>query len=1097
MNSGEYPSEVTVEESLVPAGSAATIHCETITQQYSLDWRKDLQPIMQNERIEKKDTADGFEHSLTIHSVRKNDEGEYGVVIKDSYTAVTKISVIESQEQIATEDFDISLHPTPSLTNEAFAQSCDRVNLQNNFEAYQLCNMEEYFDLQFSMQSFEIPVIVDERRSASVSYLSRELSIQEMEKEIDMHREPSYATSKDLTFMEVTIIECNFVTTNTRFEFTSTSVAHAVAEPIVLTLVAQQSAQIHLSSRYTELRASFINQSIVEQLTATISARPKIVEKLETKLGDCWVKLDVILLSPMQTIATDIVNKICTMIALEMHLPALVFEDCNNTITFNRTSEGEFCDAAIPIKLVTFPEKIRRQFTVNNTWLELIAVYKVPQIFDSTIKIAVARKEMLYLQCKASKANIVDEIFAVWKPIQQQDAAVTFPVTLSATISENYIDSISSLEIMLQSHLDRNMLTSKEIPLIQTEMISVQLTAASIEIFPVIYNFSKSAQDENVEVEIFVKPLIQCETSTRNFIDSVAKVDLEFWSKTERNLFIIADFRAVETNQLSARFSDSVEEYFTISTAFNTQSELDATVATLLIKAPKIVEKTNRLFSDTTVNVISEYQSYVCREFCADTIFLTPRINACMANFRVSTCENLYATASFEIQSQENNVSVTLLMRAPTIVERSSIMFSDDLVQKTVEFQSQIKHSLEIEKEVFIARKDILVENIKSAEFEEKDIIVMIDKRPEKEISEILLLRPVPALTQKFSRSFSDTVVYLNTELYMENFDFHANRNIRIGRTQTLQMHLKASNEENISVLARFYIQDEIEKIMATLPMRAHTIIARDDRKFSDSVVKSATQLWSQICREAFMDVDIYIARKDDIQRQFKASAVEDTYTSIALEEYPEAEELEVTLSELIQADTFKLSRFFSYKTVDFMATLWSQAESNFYASVDVPIKRKNNNQLYLKASSEEYINTSTSFEAQTKTDNTMVVLRTQVPSVVERSSRKFSDTSAELAIEIWSQLCHETFADRSIYLKQKDSIKLDLNTTTFEVQIFLTNFELQSQVENITAILPTRSPTIVEGTNMVFSSNVIKTVFEMFSTVNRDLHASVEAKIA
>lgn len=79
---------------MVPVGSEATIHCETITQQYSLDWRKNLQPIIEDERIEKVDTVDGFEHSLTIHSVRKSDEGEYGVVIKDSYTAVTKITVV-------------------------------------------------------------------------------------------------------------------------------------------------------------------------------------------------------------------------------------------------------------------------------------------------------------------------------------------------------------------------------------------------------------------------------------------------------------------------------------------------------------------------------------------------------------------------------------------------------------------------------------------------------------------------------------------------------------------------------------------------------------------------------------------------------------------------------------------------------------------------------------------------------------------------------------------------------------------------------------------------------------------------------------------
>lgn len=89
--------------------------------------------------------------------------------------------------------------------NEAFAQLHDRISLpqtQASFEAYQLCNMEEYFDLQFSMQSLEVPVVVDEKRSASVSYLSRE-------KDIYIQREPSYETNADLTLMEVTVVACN------------------------------------------------------------------------------------------------------------------------------------------------------------------------------------------------------------------------------------------------------------------------------------------------------------------------------------------------------------------------------------------------------------------------------------------------------------------------------------------------------------------------------------------------------------------------------------------------------------------------------------------------------------------------------------------------------------------------------------------------------------------------------------------------------------------------------------------------------------------------------------------------------------------------
>ncbi|MCP9264541.1 hypothetical protein DINM_022653 [Dirofilaria immitis] len=1014
---GEYRNQVTVEESLVPAGSAATIHCETITQQYSLDWRKNLQPITQNERIEKKDTADGFEHSLTIHSIRKNDEGEYGVVIKDSYTAVTKITVIESQEQIATEDFDISLHPTPSLTNEAFAQLFDHVNLQHTFETYQLCAMEEYFDLRFSMQSFEIPVVVNERRSASVSYLSRELSIQAMEKEIHIRREPSFESSKDLTFVEVTTIECNLLTTHVRFEFTPISVAHAVAESMILTLIEQQSAQINLNSQCNELSISFVNQSVMEQLTIIVIVRSKIVEKLETKLDNRWIKLDVILFSPMKRMETSTKNKIPKMITLEMHFPALTFEHCDKTIIFDRVSEREYHDATMPTKLIIFPEKIRRQFAINIIWLELIVIYRVPQVSNSVIKIAIAQKEMLHLQCKASKAVIVDEIFTVCGPIQQQNATVIFSTRSSVAMSKNYMDSFSSLKIMLRSHFDRDQHTSKKILLIKTETTNVQLTVAAIEVFPVIHNFSMPTQDECVEIKIFMKSFIGCKINKRHFTDSLVKLKLELWSNIERNLFVVADFRTVAVDRLSARFFGSTAEYFTISTAFTTQSQMDAAVISLLTKTPKIVEKINRLFLDTVVNVISEYRPHhALREFCADFIILTPRIDACIANFRASTSSNLYVIILLEIQSQENNALITLSLRTPAITERSSIMFSDNLVQKTAEFRSRIKHNLE---EIFSSQEDTLIENIESAEIQERSIMVMIETQPEKGSSEITLLSQVPALIQKFSRSFSDTIANLITELHVQS-DFCVNRDILIGQIHRLQMYLKASKEENINIKAKFCIQNEIENIMATFLTRAPTIVMKDSRKFLDNVVKFATELYSLIFREAFVDVNIYIANKDKIQRQLKPSSVKDTYISIALEEYPEAEKLE----------------------------------------------------MYLKASSEEYTNTLANFEAQIKADNIMAILMAQVPTVVEKNSRKFSITTTELTFEIWSQFCREIFARRNIHKKQEASVKLDLKASTFEVQIFLTNFELQSEAENITAVMFTRAQTIAERTNMAFSSN-------------------------
>lgn len=103
---GEYENDIGVDESLLPFGSAATIHCETIRQEVSLDWRKNLQSAPQDERIEMEGTPDGYEHSLAIYCVRKSDEGEYGVVIKDSYTALTKITVIGELSKMCNQTFD-------------------------------------------------------------------------------------------------------------------------------------------------------------------------------------------------------------------------------------------------------------------------------------------------------------------------------------------------------------------------------------------------------------------------------------------------------------------------------------------------------------------------------------------------------------------------------------------------------------------------------------------------------------------------------------------------------------------------------------------------------------------------------------------------------------------------------------------------------------------------------------------------------------------------------------------------------------------------------------------------------------------------------
>ncbi|VDM11473.1 unnamed protein product [Wuchereria bancrofti] len=1094
----EYSSQIRVEESLVPIGSAATIHCETITQQYSLDWRKNLRPIVQDERIERKDTADGFEHSLTIYSVRKSDEGEYGVVIKDSYTAVTKITVIESREQISTKHFDISLHPTTTtMINEGYPQLHDVINLQQaqTMESYQLCNMEEYFDLRFSMQSYEIPVIVNEKRLISISYLSHELSIQSVDNEFHIHREPSYATSNDLTFMEVTMIECNFVTTNVHFQFTSsTSISYAIAEAVVLTLIAQQSAQIHLSSQFTQLTISFIKSLDVRQLTVVTNLREKIVEKLGIKLDDRWVKLDVILLSPMQNIAMDITNKIPRMIALEMDFVALIFEKCNEIITFNKASECEFTDAVMLTKSIIYPEKITRQFTMNVVWLEFIAVYKVPQIFDTTIGINVTQKEIFHLQCNASKANTTDEIFTVCGPIQQQNIAVIVPEILFASTDANYIDSMSSLELILMSHMDENLLVIKEIPLIRMEMISMQLMASVLEVIPVTYSFSKAIQNENMEVRTFVKPLVSSYVCQRHFVDSVTKLEMELWSQIKCDICVSVNFRTREIERLSTTFSGSTTEYFDLSTAFNIQPEMDTVIATLLTTAPKITEKAIGLFSDATISEILECSSQVKWEFYADAILLIPRKDIHMANFRASTFENLHVIISFEVQSQESNTTMTLLKRAPIIVEKINFMFSDDLIEETMEFRSQNMHNLEVELEIFTARKDNLIKNIKGVEFEEKNIVAIIEVQPEKEDLEFILLTPISALVEQISRSFSDNVVNLITELHVQS-DFHTYNDIMIARICALQMYLKASEEESTTVIAKFCVQDEIENIMATLLMQIPAVTERIDRRFSDRLMKFVVELWSKICREAFVDAKIYIARNDELQIQLKASSIEDTHISIVLEEYPKVEELEVNLLEFVRADTYKLNRFFSYKTVNLIATLWYQTQS-CYADINIPIKRNDSNQICLQASSEECLSILTSFEVlpQQRDEYFEIVIAMHETAEAWIEATKEENFDIERCFDVES----EAHCAASLLIVQKEKQMINVQASSIENIEIYTSFEICPEEE--LAWITITSEQIIAITEKRYSDEITKLDIEIYydavnhETVKADL---IESKLS
>ncbi|VDM40900.1 unnamed protein product, partial [Toxocara canis] len=236
-----FAGDMTLEETLVPIGASASIHCETITQEVSLNWQKDRRPLPADERYEYFDSADGREHTLTIHGVRKSDEGEYGVVIADSYTAVTKITVIDSDYQLMRgEEATVLQHFTvpsrrPTVSGEATVAVADERETYT-YDEYQICDIHEYFDLRIGMQAIEVPVTVREHRSAStaLSFDSRESSAGRVEEkivEVEIVRRETSSTSDEFVGRQKRITETALSAVDMQYEFTRWQ--KAVEEAIV------------------------------------------------------------------------------------------------------------------------------------------------------------------------------------------------------------------------------------------------------------------------------------------------------------------------------------------------------------------------------------------------------------------------------------------------------------------------------------------------------------------------------------------------------------------------------------------------------------------------------------------------------------------------------------------------------------------------------------------------------------------------------------------------------------------------------------------------------------------------------------------------
>lgn len=1016
-----------------------------------------------------------------------------------SFKSLPGVLFAESQEQTTTEQFDISLRPPSSLVDEVSVHLLDRADLHRTYDAYQLCNVEEYFDLQFSMQSVEIPVVVDERRSESVIYHSRESSMQVLEEEILIHREQSISASEDFTITEATVTECNFVTTDVHFEYVcSTSGGHALAEAVVLT-VAQQCAQAVLSSQLTALQISLIKQPCVEQLTLITRAQWKVTDILQKTLSSQQVTLDVVLLSrTLRVEATSVESRIPKMQALDIRLLTPASEEFNVSFTFTRTASKEAAHALVLMKSATYPEKTECHFASNGVWLELIMVSKTQQSAFVEGEITIARRETLHLKSKSPSTNAVEEKITISAPIQLQEATITLmskrPALVAAT-GRSFTDSFVTLKTMLWSRLDRNLFVTREVPMARTDITHLQSMASVQEELLITCDHCKAFQSEQKEITFH---LTTHDSIERNFVDSVEDVELELLSGTQRSFFVDTGIQAARMDQLSARFSGSVAEYFLMSTAFNLQPESEELIVTLLTKVPTTVEKTNRSFSDAIATAVAAFWSKVRREFQIDAILLIPRTNAYNARFAASTFENLHVIISFEVQSQENSVTAIMLTHAPAVLEQSSCTFSDSLTQLTTEFWSRVNRNLEADTKIIIARKATMKEKLKESVLEEENIVTMMEVRPEREGLEVTLLTPVPTIVKKISRSLSHQITSTIIEIWSHvQSHFGTDIHILISRKETLEVYLKASKLENITIYGTFSVQEGSENIVVTLLGRAPTLLHKTDRQFSSTVVTLAAELWSQLRQDALTEVDIYIARKETLQTEINASTLEETNTVTTIHLLPEAEGLEVTLLAPAATVVQKITRTFSYRAVDFIAAIWSQIQNNYYTDLNILMSRKEMHHAFLKACSEENVHVLTSFEVQSETETIVVTLLTRAPTAIETIDRSFSIAVTDLIAELWSELHYEASAGFGIYVARKDVVQMALEASTTEVETLLTTIAVQPQSENLVVTVRARTPTILEKTDRTFSSALCTRVFEMSPTLISDFRAELEILLA
>ncbi|VDK48693.1 unnamed protein product, partial [Anisakis simplex] len=908
------------EETLVPAGASAVIHCETITQEKSLIWQKDRRPLSHDDRYEYSDSADGHEHSFTIHGVRKSDEGEYGVIISEAYTAVTNITVIDSDYQLMRGEEATTTHyfsvpmKRPTFVSEATMNSVEQ---RHFYDEYQVCDVNEYFDLHFRTQSYETPVVVRESRSESValSCSSRESSTGRMEEEIvevEVKRHEWQKAAKDVTVLESHVLQttCEMSLDSTDYDvsielapfYGRVTMVEKVVTPTPRAFASIQIAQrcidadlfrtnvygmlsvesIRWMPRYesgVQMSVSSTRSETVElgaiigcgteneQISVVLLTSPPIshVSSVACSYAQThlWTELCAEFVSVVNTEISRLISNDTAVVA---RLDSTTVEDIESVLRLHRDESKELLNAVV----TTLPEPIFVHFSDNVAYTELSQWLNSTVIrgdySEITRKLIRTCSEHIYLQ-ESSLEEQFSSVDCHQEYAQEMAECILKPhlVPKTAEVSASFANE--QVVFSLDSAVVRQTGSNFVAKMINTakEWICLQETTIEDNYSDIFIECATSYQD------CFISLMSRPSPETVQVVSEIALqkaqyffdwsvdecVERRFIARVMRNAFISMQLRGI-----------TIEEG-TFDVLIGRRWEREQLQVTVLVPARAAFENAKAGFAFEGVNYLME--SFEVRSIESDFVVKVSNTLCLSVSMCASTTEEIVTHIEKEQNNSAEHALVTVIPRPPphhaeVITDIASQEFNNF-------FDSSLVQRIEQRTSVIIFRQAYTSMQLHRTLLEEGDFGVWMGRILEQDEAFVTVICRPPPINARVSASIeTQETSYFFDSFVDQQVEFKVISKVRRKAFTSMQLHAETLEEGEFDVLmGRRWDREEVNITLISHPPPVHasvqlTLEVQEASYFFDSFTDQRVELnvRSKLVTRAFTSMQLHAVKLEE-----------------------------------------------------------------------------------------------------------------------------------------------------------------------------------------------------------------------------------------